>query len=200
MRFALFLLAVGMQAQTTLTLTGPASAKQGTAVSLSLSSGGATANGPAGLQWSLTPPVGVTVSGVTAGASATAASKQVACNAANLLCLVYGVNQNVIANGVVATMTVQIPANANPGPASFPLSGLVAGDKNGVAMTISSGATYSLNVLSRADIDGNGSVTSADVSLMANQVTSGTCTDDQNGDGRCDLLDVLVVVLRAMGL
>ena len=80
------------------------------------------------------------------------------------------------------------------------LLGLVAGDRNGSAMAVSAGPTYSLTILAKADLNGDGAVNSADVSLMANQVTGGTCSDDQNGDGKCDLLDVLVVVLRALGL
>lgn len=198
MRFLLLILALPLSAQVTLTLSGPSTAKQGSTVNLTLGSVGATANGPAGLQWTLTPPSGFTVSSTAAGAQATAAGKQIACGVAS--CIAYGINQNVIANGAVASLTVQIPANATPGPASFSLSGLVAGDRNGGVMSATAGVPYSIVVLARADIDGSGSVDAADASAMASQVTAATCTDDQNADGKCDLIDVLIVVLRAMGL
>ena len=192
--------AVLANSQVTLNLSGPATVKQGASVYLGVQSGGATANGPAGLQWTLTPPSGITVTNAVVGAQATSVSKQIACNASKLLCLVYGMNQNVIPNGQVGVLTVQIPSNATPGPASFLLSGLVAGDKNGLVMTSSSGPVFTLTILSRADIDSNGTVDASDVSAMAGQVTGGTCVDDQNADGKCDITDVLLVVLRALGL
>lgn len=194
------LFALPSLAQLTATLSGPVTAKQGSSVTLSLSTSGGTATGPAGVQWTLVPPSGFTVSAATAGAQATAASKQVVCNAANLLCLAYGINQNVIANGQVASLTVQVPANATPGSAAFSLAGLVAGDRAGAVIGVTAGTPYTLVVLARADIDGSGSVDASDVSAMAGQITGGTCADDQNADGKCDLIDVLVVVLRALGV
>ena len=200
MRLAILLaLASAAWGQVTLTLTGPATARQGQIVPLSLGSTGATANGPAGLQWTLTPPSGFAITGSAAGTQGTAAGKAVSCNAANTLCLLFGLNQNVIANGQAATLTVQVPANATPGAASFGLTGLVAGDKIGIAMTATAGTAYSLTVLSRADLNGDGVVNSADVSAMAAEVTSGACSADQNADGKCDMLDILLVILKALG-
>jgi len=189
-----------MLAQSTLTLTGPATAKQGSTITLSLNSAGVTASGPVGVQWTLTPPSGFTVTLANAGVASVAASKQIACNAAKLLCLIYGLNQNVIADGQVASLIIPIPVSATPGPASFALSGLFAGDKTGASMTITSGPTYSIIVLSRADINGDGIIDPTDVALMVGQVKENSCVDDPNGDGACNLFDVLYVINRALGL
>ncbi len=187
-------------AQTVLTVTGPAAAKQGATVNLTISLSGNTATTPAGLQWTLVPPVGTTAQSVAATTAVTGAGKVVACGATNLLCLIYGPNQNIIPNGPIATITARLPANAAPGVTAFTLTGLIAGDKSGQPTAVSSGPAYNLTVLSISDINGDGTVNSADIAAMANQVTAGTCTDDQNGDSQCNLLDVLIVVLRSLGL
>lgn len=186
--------------QMSITLTGPATVKQGKAISLNLNLANPTAVSPAGLQWTLAPPTGATVQTITAGSASTTAGKVVACNTSNLLCIVYGPNQNVIAAGQVVVIQATIPANSVPGPNQFTLTGLLAGDKSGQPTTIASGPVYSVTVLSLADINGDGTVNAADISAMATQVTSGVCTDDQNGDGICNLFDVLAVVLRSLGL
>lgn len=202
MKLILVFLPVLLSAQTvTLTLTGPVSAKQGSTVNLTLSSSGATVSGPAGLQWTVSPPAGSTVGTPTAGTATTAASKQVACGAANLLCLVYGLNQNVIANGAVATIPVTIANNAATGAAVFTLTGIFAPDKTGAVMATAAGPPLSVTIISMADLNGDGTVTLADVQLMLTQSLGGApCTSDQNGDGKCDIYDVYNVVLRALGL
>lgn len=193
------LLAFTAHAQVTVSLAGPATARQGSAVTLALASGGATANGPAALQWTVVPPSGFTIPAATIGTQGAASTKTLACGTDKTLCVLYGVNQNVIANGQIATLSVAIPANATPGPASFGLSGLVTTDKNGFAMTTTPGPFYSIVVTARADLNSDGVVNSTDVSLMAGQVTAGTCSDDQNADGKCDIIDVMLVVLKALG-
>jgi hypothetical protein len=136
----------------------------------------------------------------TVGAASVAASKQISCSTNNTLCLVYGINQNVIGNGVVATVPMTVSPTATTGLVTFGLTNLVAANKDATAMSISSGTTFQFRITSRADINNDGVVNSADVSLMADQVTTNTCSDDQNGDSVCNIVDVLVVVLRAMGL
>jgi hypothetical protein len=134
----------------------------------------------------------------SAGTASTAASKTVACNAAK--CLVYGVNQNVIGAGQVATIAIPIPAGATPGSTSFSLSVVLGADKNANSITLTTGAALPVTILAIADINGDGVVDVTDVNLMAAQVLSGTCADDPKADGQCNLFDVLTVVLRALGL
>lgn len=196
-------MAGGLWGQLSLSVGGPPAVRQGSTATLTLTLGGSAANAPAGLQWTILPPSGVTFGAWVAGASTTAAGKSVTCDASGATCLDFGLNQNVIGAGVVASWPVTIPSNAPTGPSQFPLSGLIAVDKAGTAVALASGPTYSILILSQADLDGNGKVDAADVGLMLNQVlgTGGaTCTSDQTGDGKCDLLDVYAVVLRALGL
>jgi len=198
MRLLLFLLTACIAAAQTLSLTGPSTAKAGTSITLNVVSGGATATGPAAVQWTLALPAGFTASNPLLGSGASAASKNLACGTGALLCLVYGVNQNVLGNGTVASVTVTIPANAS-GQTAFALSGLVAADKDGGAMPIS-GNPFSVSVFGKTDINNDGVTNATDVQLMVQQVLTAVCTDDQNGDGTCNVRDVQLIAVRALGL
>lgn len=186
----------------TLTLSGPANAKAGTTATITVALSNSVANtGPAAMQFSSVLPAGFAFSSPSLGAASTSSTKTIQCNAANLLCVVYGMNQNVIPNGNVATFGFQIPASATPGPVTISLSNLVAVNRTASVMPLGSGPNLTINIVSRADINADGKVVTADVSLMVTQVVSGaTCSDDQNFDDRCDIVDIYVVVLRAMGL
>lgn len=195
---ATLFLTSGLSAQVTLTLTGPATARPGNAVTVNLT--GAMSGSPVALQWTVGLPTGFTAT-ASIGAAGTAAAKTLSCSANATLCLEYGLNTTVIGNGTLAAYTVTIPANATPGAGAFPLSGLLAVNAAGTTVTSASGPAYSLTILSLADINGDGIVNATDVQLMVNQITSGgTCSNDQNGDGKCDLLDVWIVIMRALGL
>jgi hypothetical protein len=194
---ALFLglaVAVFAQPQSTLTVTGPTSARPGTTVTLPLTLGGAA--GPAALQWTLDLPTGWSASQAL-GAAATAANKdRLSCNPANGICLLYGLNQTSIQTGVVATYTVQIPPAAAAGVVAMPLSEVLASTGVGAALPIAAGPVYSLRVLARSDIDGDGSTTVQDVLLIDAQARgAAACADDQNGDGRCTVHDVVLVIV-----
>ena len=194
-------LALAASAQTSLTVSGPATARPGTAVNLSLTLSGNTS---VALSWTLKPPTGYTEVGAI-GAAGTAANKTLYCTTDATLCLLVGatpaaLNNTAIAPGVIATYAVQVPGSAAAGSASFPLSGLMAVDAAGSSVSITSGPGFSLTVLAKSDINGDGKTDAADVQLMIQQTLAGTCSNDQNGDGRCDLLDVMIVLLKAMGI
>jgi hypothetical protein len=126
------------------------------------------------------------------------AAKETACNAVKLLCLEWGMNTNVIANGQVATIDVSIPASAL-GSSQIALTGLVLPDKNGAYMPVSSGPVYSI-LITRADVNDDGRIDAADVMAMISQALGeSACVNDQTADGKCDLVDV-VAILKAMGL
>lgn len=188
-------------AQTTLTLSGPATARPGQTINLTLALAGSTPTGPAALQWSLTTPAGFSVTSATEAAAATAASKTLNCTAARTLCLLYGMNANVIGNGGAVALSVSVPAAASPGAAALPLAGVLASTAAGAGMVISAGTAYSVTILARADLNGDGAINATDVSLMATEAKGdAACTDDQNGDGKCDVIDVFIVILRSLGL
>ena len=68
----------------TLSLSGPTAAKQGTTETIQLNLAGSTATGPAGLQWTLVAPSGVTVSAAMAG-TASKMPKRITSAATNAL-------------------------------------------------------------------------------------------------------------------
>jgi hypothetical protein len=204
-RLFLILFPVLLSAQVTMTLTGPATAKAGSSVTVTLSASGTPDTGAAGLQWKVNYPASSYTATNVVGAQAVAASKGLVCTSDKSLCLLYGLNATVLANGEMAVYTLSIPANAPPGPVTVGLTGLVAASPTGVSIPVTAGAAYVLTIGDKRDIDGSGTVDNADVLLMATQaVQSSTnpaaCVNDQNGDGKCDLIDVFAVLLKALGL
>lgn len=182
----------------TLTLSGPATARPGATVTVSLT---AAASGSAALQWAVGLPAGYTAT-VVAGAAAT--GKALTCNASNAFCLLVGQNATVIGNGVVAAYSLRVPASVSE-TAALPLSSLLGASAVGNPVTITSGPAYSLQILAHEDLNGDGSVTAADVTLMTtqaieSQTTPSACVNDLNSDGRCDVLDVMQIVLKSLGL
>lgn len=192
----LLILAPFLHAQSTVSLSGPPTARPGTTVTLSLA-GAASITPAAALQWTLTLPSGY--SGIpTAGAAATTAGKSLYCGTA--ACLVTSTtNVTPLGPGVLATYSVQIPATAAAGPIAFPLAGMAAADATGSALVVTAGVPYSLTILAKSDINGDGKTDTADVTAMISQVTGGACTNDQNGDGKCDVVDAVLVLLQAIG-
>lgn len=190
----------------TLTLAGPATAKAGQTISLTLSvagASGASNSGTAGLQWGITLPPGYTAN-VAAGAVATAASKVPSCTADGSFCLLTGMNAALIGNGVAASISLKIPASA-AGAVPLPLVKMLGVDAAGVNVAMTSGVAYTLAIIDRRDLNGDTKVDAADVLVMTNQVIASqanpaACVDDQNGDSKCDLVDVFNVVLKALGL
>lgn len=192
------LLAVAAMAQTpNLTLsTSSSGSKAGGSVTLSVNSNLATM---AAVQWSLSLPAGVTVV-PTVGAAATAASKVLNCNSTGTLCLLSGLNQNLIGVGILANYTVTFPANVS-GPQNFTINFPVAADAGASKVTVISGPTLPIAILSKYDLTGDGRVDILDVQVAITQVITGSCTTaDVNGDGSCDVLDVAAVILSALGV
>lgn len=190
----------GAFGQHRLTLSGPASARPGTTITIPVTLSGGT--GAAALQWTLTMPNSWSAS-QSIGPAATAAGKdRLSCHSTGI-CLLYGLNQTNIADGIVASYQVQIPPSATPGPVVLPLTDVLAASGSGAAVSITAGAAYSVRILARSDIDGDGSTTVSDIALMDAQARgAAACADDQNGDGRCSIYDVVLVIvdyLRGLG-
>ena len=100
--------------QETLSLSS-ATAVPGGAVTLDLSLVSPTASGPAGLQWTLTYATGSVASiGAVAGSSATAAGKAINCysSSGSYTCLLSGMNGTLMANGIVAAITMTMATSA----------------------------------------------------------------------------------------
>ncbi len=180
--------ALALGQQITFTLTGPASARPGGTVSLPLVVSGTSA---AGLQWSVTMPAGGYTISATPGTSTTAASKRMQCAAPPFTCLVYGIDANLVAPGQIAVHTVGIPASAPKGAIQFPLAGTIAASLPGVEIPSASGAAYSLTILSKFDLNGDGATDLNDLQIVVDQALGrvGCTSGDLNGDGKCNVLD-----------
>lgn len=193
MKLALIALMGLPLAAQTLTLTGPATVRPGQSVTLDLTLSGTAA--PVGLQWSLAMPAGMTAT-PTAGA-ALGTSKTLHCQTP--ICLAVGLNVTPIPTGAVARYAVQVAANTARGLYQMPVTDALAANADGEAMTVTLGAAYALRVLARSDLNGDGLTNGADLTLMIDQVLGRTaCADDQTGDGKCNLMDVLAVVRDAL--
>lgn len=135
--FGLLTLVIGSHAasaqQAALTLSS-GNANPGSSVTLNLSltsSGGAT---PAGLEWTLGyPTTAISNITVSTGSSASAAGKSVSCYGSNgtTECVLYGIDNTAIANGVIATVAVQLASGTTATSVSIPVGSTMATDPTG---------------------------------------------------------------------
>lgn len=174
-----------------------------------------TGSSPAGVQFTLTWSPTLTQVSVTAAAATTAASKTVQCGnistntdgTMSIPCIVDGINQNLIANGSLATVHFSVSNTASsavPGTLTVssvaPLPPLSVDLSANVIATVGGSTTIPFAVV--GDLNGDGKVDSADL-LISMQQAVGTApcgSADLNGDGKCDLVDVQLLVKAALGL
>lgn len=153
-----------------------------TTATVNLAGGGMN---PSSLEVSVTVPAGATIApgpGL-AGAGKTLAYFIPASGPAMLV--VYG-GQGAIPDGALAV--ISLPAPFVPAM-SLPIA--VDANSNGITISISGGA---------CDLNGDGSVTLADVQISVDQALGkSACSNDLNGDGKCTVLDVQRVVNAAAG-
>lgn len=171
-----------------------------TTLSVSLTNGG-----PAvitGLQWSEAFP-GVsqaTVPNRIAGAAATAASKQLTCQAPQ--CVVIGLNRNVIADGALMTVDFSVlPGVAIGSTLTLRLQGLVATNAVGTAVPLAAGPDLIITVIAEpGDLNSDGRIDALDLVIMVDRILLRTpCGDaDLNGDSVCDIRDAAILVNKAI--
>lgn len=202
-RFLLLFFPVTLLAAQSLNLSvNPTTVRAGGTATLTLTfTDGTPSASIAGLQWTLGVPASITPGTVTSGAASTAAAKVITCGPAACLAAGTGatLNANAFGGGVVSTYPLTVAVGTAPGSLAISLSNVVAADSNGMAvLTLTAGAT--LTVLSRYDVTGDGLVNSADVAAVLGQVTGGSCTTgDVSGDGKCNIVDVTLTILAALG-
>jgi len=206
MRFsAFFLFAAVLLAQTfgshaahaqTITLTGPQNVKPGqTGVVLSVNLSGSAGANIAALQATLSIPAGFTITSSSIGASGTSAGKTLFCNPTAPTCILAGLNQTVLADGVLFTVTGTVAASAS-GSLGFSLSNQLGASNaaKAVSVPIATGPALSLPVISPCDINGDGKVDISDVQAYLNSyiltATPANPIVDLNGDGIANIIDV----------
>lgn len=197
----LLILAVAGYSQT-LSLTGPTSARPGGTVPIVLTLTNSAAQQVVGIQWSILYPAGGYSATVTPGAILTTASKGTQCTTDNSFCLVVGQNVTLINNGAVANYALKVPANAAGGTVTVSLSGILAVYPTGLNAPINTAASFTFAISPAQDINGDGVVNTADFTAMlaqvlgANSVPPVPCVADPNGDGRCDIFDLINIVIK----
>ncbi len=195
---------VGAHAQSVTLAGSAATVRPGQQVTLSVGVSGSPA--AAAFQFRADVPSGWTYGPTAIASAGTAANKTVQCGVAlsGRLCVVYGANNNtLIAAGPVVTIPITVPASAAPGPYQLALSGILAGSANASPVTLGSPAGITVTVLSPFDLNGDGTVNSTDLQATLDQVvgTAACSTGDFNGDGKCDVIDTLLLIVKGiMGL
>lgn len=150
----------------------------------------------AAMQWTTAFPAGLTGTW-TIGAAGTAASKSLGCNAANTLCVVYGLNETPILAGPVATLALTSTSSAKALMLGF--SGGLGADPVGVGVTIAT-SNLLVNPFSKFDLNQDGLVNITDLGLAVQQeLGNAPCTTaDFNGDGKCNVIDLLLLVIDSL--
>ncbi len=194
-----FALVATLPAQNFTVSVSPTSIRAGQSVTVKVTYN-TSAPDAAGLQWTLPLPPGLPFS-QTIGAAGTAASKQLACGPTGI-CIVYGLNQTLIGPGDVAVYTVTFPSSALPGNYTFSLSGSLGVTSSDLPLSVSAPTTPTVvALLSSYDLNSDGKIDSTDVGLALSQILGTTAcgSADFNGDGKCNLIDLQAVILKALG-
>ncbi len=189
----------------TLTMTGPVSGRirAGETFDVTISLTGSTATLTA-LQFSaVTTPLAIAgVNGII-GPASTAAQKSLACNYltnTEQRCIIFGINQTQIPNGLVAT--IRYTASTAIGPGAFPVTfqNVSASSGGGLSLPLSVGPVLALIVLASEDLDLDGDVDLNDLTISTNQVLGyAPCTTANiNGDSVCNIRDVQLVINRIL--
>ena len=100
------------------------------------------------------------------------------------------------ADGAISSVPIAFASNAPLGSQSLQINGTFSANNLGAAVTIVPGATYSITVLSRCDVNGDGAINSLDVTAVINGINGkGSCPLS----GGCNLQSVVAVVIAALG-
>jgi hypothetical protein len=201
----LLLLAARLWAQPILTVTGPASAPQGTVVNLTVSVSGTAGQNLAGISWSF--PAGLSLGAPAIGAAAPA-GLGVYCFGATGNCLVDGLSNTTpqvasdnafTKDGVVAT--VPLTLTAPPGSLSIPLTNIAGASTVAAPITITAGPTYTLTVTaSHCDYNGDGAINYQDVlAIIQAVVGSKKCSPVSTFTAGCSLDTAQAVIVAATG-
>lgn len=205
---SLLLLASAAFAQSSLTLSiqnqGPIRA--GNTLQLQANLTGATAAGEAAFQFNLRATVPGTWT-IQPGVTATAAGKQFTCVSPDAVnpdfhCILAGINANTIQDGIVATISLAIPANVPDGQVSVIPSNLLGASGVGstVALTANTLNFTLASPLSPCDVNSDDVTNVQDVQLVGNQVLGlVAATTDLDNDGKTTIVDYQRVVNAANG-
>ncbi len=161
-------------AQPVLTLSS-GSGTRGGSVALNLSLSSPSGSEPSALEWTFSYPAASVASITIAnGASLTAAGKSITCNAGTAYtCIAYGINSNVISNGVVGIATLTLTSGATT--AAVGITNPVAATAAGASETVT--ATGGTITVTQAPVISSLSCNSTSIGPAA----TSTCTVNLSG-------------------
>jgi len=169
-----------VSAQQVALAVGSGSAAPGASITVPITLTTSGSAQPAALQWTMgysaSDISGVTV---TAGASATAASKSVTCFSASSTttnCVAYGVNENILTGGTLASATFTIASGSLDTSTAIQLSGLMATDAMGDLNAISASGTAGTITIPQAVGPTLGGLTCTPATVSAAGVSACTVT------------------------
>ena len=200
MKFAAILFPVVLAGAQTFSITGPANARPGTTVPLFLHLDSTTGNsGFVAFQFSVTIPAGYTLATTN-----NMTNTSLFCVPQGTFCIsVNPTAPTVISVGDLVSLSLTIPANAVSGDVSIPLSNIIAADAQGLNVPgIKLAPDFRIRVQpAPEDINGDGAITLADATAMVDEAKlsetgQGPCVHDLNGDGKCNVLDVVLVWVK----
>jgi hypothetical protein len=171
----------GQTPNATITVTAsPTSVKPGGQTTITWTLSGNAA--PAALQALPSIPLGWNMTTPAATPALTAVPKQVQCGTAT--CVIYGQNLLPIPNVAIVTQVLTVPVTATTGTQTATVTGGLWSNTIGAFPTALTVVPVTLTVLpSPYDVNGDGQVTTADITAMALQVANGNCTADPSGLG-----------------
>lgn len=175
-RILLFLLASFASAQT-LTLTGAATINPGNSIVLTLTSASFSGQNITSLGWTATPASGQ-LGPPAIGAVSTSAAKVINCAIPVTKCVAIpsAVSNTALGSGVIATFSLFVPIGTASGSLAVPLSSLAGYSTTAVLVPITSGSAYSVTVgTGNCDVNRDGAINYADVSLLSQNILAGTC-------------------------
>lgn len=155
----------------------------------------------AGIVYYLNSPAGWTPGTAVIGAAGTAASKLIKCSTVDSPrgCAIYNLTNNLIGPGVLATVPLTASLSAATGPAQFTLTKVSGASANASPVSIAT-SPLNITVLSLYDVNGDGTVSDPDMQPVLDQIigTTSCATGDFNGDGKCDAIDMLLLIFKGI--
>lgn len=195
--FMLVVLFQPLHAQGTLSIVNPTSPAPayapGSVVTLNVTKANlATATG---FQFDIAAALGATFT--VSGGPALPSSKLFQCSPTGpITCVAVGFNFDVIPDGVVAIVVVTLPAALAVPSVNVSIANPVVTDKDGLGLQAALGnPTVSLLIKGGCDVNGDGSVSSADFFAVVNALLGHTTAPalDLNKDSKTNVLDAQIV-------
>ncbi len=202
----LFCAAGAFAQQLTLSVLNQGQVRAGNTLQLQANLTGSTAATMAAFQINVRATIPGTWA-VQAGTTATAAGKTFTCAAPDAAsqdfrCILAGMNANTIADGVVGTITLDIPASAPSGQVSIIPSNTLGASGAGdpVPLTANTLNFTLASPLSPCDLNSDGLTNVQDVQLIVNQILGlAAATTDLDGDGKTTIIEFQRVANAANG-